>query len=220
MDQWEDNSEGVDRDDRSEIDVEEADYDGDDYGLTHIQDEDEFMAGIREMDRCGLTDIGSLASWRLSSFKTGCGVEALREDNPDLFWQSEGAQPHHVDLQFSKRVSVQRVSIYTSFGLDESYTPSKISLLAGTGLHDLVEVAALNLNEPHGWIHILLSGMRPDGVIKAFLLRLVVVANHQNGKDTHIRALKVYSPTKKLLPVDEDPIGFNSVAMLSETVIR
>lgn len=35
----------------------------------------------------GLKEIGNLASWTVSSCKPGCGVEALRDENTDLFWQ-------------------------------------------------------------------------------------------------------------------------------------
>jgi len=35
----------------------------------------------------GLKEIGNLASWTVSSCKPGCGVEALRDDDTNLFWQ-------------------------------------------------------------------------------------------------------------------------------------
>jgi hypothetical protein len=35
----------------------------------------------------GLKEIGNLASWTVSTFKPGCGVEALRDDDMGLFWQ-------------------------------------------------------------------------------------------------------------------------------------
>lgn len=35
----------------------------------------------------GLKEIGNLASWTVSSCKPGCGVEALRSDDTNLFWQ-------------------------------------------------------------------------------------------------------------------------------------
>lgn len=36
----------------------------------------------------GLKEIGNLASWTVSSCKPGCGVEALRDEDTSLFWQS------------------------------------------------------------------------------------------------------------------------------------
>lgn len=38
-------------------------------------------------DTTGLKEIGNLASWTVSTFKPGCGVEALRNEDTNLFWQ-------------------------------------------------------------------------------------------------------------------------------------
>lgn len=35
----------------------------------------------------GLKEIGNLASWTVSSSKPGCAVEALRDEDTNLFWQ-------------------------------------------------------------------------------------------------------------------------------------
>lgn len=183
---------------------------------------DEYDAGKQEMEALGLVDVGHLASWKVSSYKAGFGVEALLDDNAMTFWQSDGAQPHHIDLHFAKRITIRQISLYTDFSLDESYTPSKVVLMAGTGFHDLQVVSTLTLSEPQGWTHLMLDDIRSDGVIKAFLVRIAIVANHQNGKDTHIRALKVYSPARVAPPasLDDGVIGFTSIELLSESTIR
>jgi anaphase-promoting complex subunit 10 len=41
--------------------------------------------------------------------------------------------------------------LYFDYDLDESYTPSRISIYAGTGLYDLTEVKAVDLHQPRGW---------------------------------------------------------------------
>lgn len=38
-------------------------------------------------DTTGLKEIGNLASWTVSTYKPGCGVEALRDEDTSLFWQ-------------------------------------------------------------------------------------------------------------------------------------
>jgi anaphase-promoting complex subunit 10 len=35
----------------------------------------------------GLKEIGNLASWTVSTAKPGCGVDALRNEDTNLFWQ-------------------------------------------------------------------------------------------------------------------------------------
>lgn len=43
----------------------------------------------------------------MTSAKPGNGVEALRDGKDDTYWQSDGAQPHLVNIQFQRKV-VQR----------------------------------------------------------------------------------------------------------------
>lgn len=59
-------------------------------------------------------------------------------------------------------------------------------------------------DKPNGWIIISLrpmdsgddEGMVEGPPIPAHHLRVVIVANHLNGKDTHVRGLKVFGPMK------------------------
>ena len=37
-------------------------------------------------------------------------------------------------------------------------------------------------------------GLLGRGVIKAFLVQIAIHANHQNGKDTHLRGVKIFAP--------------------------
>lgn len=177
--------------------------------------------GLREMEAFGLVDIGALGSWSVSSHKAGSGIKELREDSPLTFWQSDGVQPHNLDIHFSKRVTVSRVSIFTDFALDESYTPSKIVVLAGHGFHDLLEVITLDLSQPSGWTHVefdQIEGLETG--LKTFLIRLLIVANHQHGKDTHLRAVKIYSPST-VYSMDTTVLGpFTSRKLASEATIR
>jgi anaphase-promoting complex subunit 10 len=41
--------------------------------------------------------------------------------------------------------------MYFDYLLDESYTPSRIAISAGTGLYDLTEVKIVDLYQPRGW---------------------------------------------------------------------
>jgi len=180
-----------------------------------------FMEGQMDIDHetephfddTGLKEIGNLASWTVSSWKPGCGVEALRHEDTNLFWQSDGPQPHHLSIHFSRLVSILSLRIYLDFEADESYTPTKITLLAGTGYHDLIPFSSLEFSQPKGWIDVPLDGVggrepgesrrdengasgrgnRTSGnVLRAFLVQIRVVENHQNGKDTHVRGVRVY----------------------------
>lgn len=88
-------------------------------------------------------EIGEEAVWTLSSAKMGNGVEQLRDDNTNTFWQSDGSQPHLINIQFMKKKRIQELCMFFDFKSDESYTPSKISVRAGNNMQDLKEVQYL-----------------------------------------------------------------------------
>lgn len=84
-----------------------------------------------------LREIGGSAVWTVTSSKPGCGVEMLRDGKTETYWQSDGVNPHFITVQFPRRVQMLELRIYMDIKQDESYTPNKISVRAGTGLHDL-----------------------------------------------------------------------------------
>uniref|UniRef100_A0A3Q2PIY8 Anaphase-promoting complex subunit 10 n=1 Tax=Fundulus heteroclitus TaxID=8078 RepID=A0A3Q2PIY8_FUNHE len=141
-------------------------------------------ADPKQLERTGtVREIGSQAVWSLSSCKPGFGVDQLRDDNLETYWQSDGSQPHLVNIQFRRRTTVKMLCIYADYKSDESYTPSKISVRVGNNFHNLQEIR--RTNEP----------------ISTFMIQIAVLANHQNGRDTHMRQIKVYTP------VEESSIG-------------
>ncbi|ORX39107.1 anaphase-promoting complex, subunit 10-domain-containing protein [Kockovaella imperatae] len=164
-------------------------------------------------------ELGHLPTWSVSTHKYGFGVDNLRDGNDNTFWQSEGPQPHTIDLSFPKRVFISAISLHTSHPRDDSYTPSKISIKAGTSIHDLQEVRFCEFSKPNGWMHIPLrpmdsssEGQEIDGPpIPAHHLRILILANHLNGKDTHVRGLKVFgSPVQANAPSSLDASEANT----------
>ncbi|EGW35180.1 uncharacterized protein SPAPADRAFT_146140 [Spathaspora passalidarum NRRL Y-27907] len=157
-----------------------------------------YMKGLEELESLQLFDLSPLANWKLSSYKPGFGLVQLRDDSPDTYWQSDGSNQgnnlqHSITIQFSKKVALERISIFTNYSLDESYTPSKIKIMAGScDGWDMIDVCTVNFNQPIGWSHIIFNGIRNDGVLKCFMVKLIVLANHQEGKDSHIRAIRCF----------------------------
>merc|ERR1711879_985780 len=124
----------------------------------------------------------------LTTAKPGSGVMQLRDGNINTWGQSDGSQPHLVNIQFHKKMELMELALYAEYKLDESYTPKKISIRAGTSFDDLVEVHTIHLDKPMGWIAIPLPPQNPrDKHLRAFLLQIAVLSSHQNGRDTHIR---------------------------------
>mmetsp|Transcript_40778 Transcript_40778/g.86951 ORF Transcript_40778/g.86951 Transcript_40778/m.86951 type:complete len:184 (-) Transcript_40778:289-840(-) len=166
-------------------------------------------------------EIGDLAVWSLSTAKPGNGVEQLRDENSDTYWQSDGPQPHLINVQFHRKMHIHEILIFTDFKLDESYTPAKISIRAGTTFHDLQEVYVQELNEPTGWVTILpprdQSG-NTSSVLRTHFVQVAILANHQNGRDTHIRQIKIFTPRRLMgqhmcLP-EFNTVGFQQYACL------
>ncbi|KAH8297221.1 hypothetical protein KR044_007536 [Drosophila immigrans] len=138
-------------------------------------------------------EVGAQAVWSLSSCKPGFGVERLRDNIMETYWQSDGQLPHLVNIQFHKRTNISQIYIYTDYKLDESYTPSRISIRSGTNFNDLQELQVIDLTEPNGWVQIPIK----DGNVKSlrtFMLQIAVISNHQNGRDTHMRQIRVHAP--------------------------
>jgi len=137
-------------------------------------------------------DISDEAVWSLSSCKEGLGVHQLLDDRPDSYWQSDGLQPHTITIEFQRKTDISFIVIYLDYKSDESYTPSKIQVQTGSSILDLDEPKVATFNEPSGWKLVDLrqqnDSKRP---VRAFVVQIQVLQNHQNGRDTHIRGLRV-----------------------------
>ena len=107
-------------------------------------------------------EIGHEAVWSLSTAKPGNGVEQIRDNSVDTYWQSDGAQPHLINIQFAKRQTVSEIAFYLDYGLDESYTPLHLSIKVGLTFHDLAEVKSVKLQEPCGWCSVPLYRLSGD----------------------------------------------------------
>lgn len=143
-------------------------------------------------------EVGNHAIWSLSSCKAGFGVGQLRDNVIETYWQSDGQLPHLVNIQFKRKTTICDICIYTDYKLDESYTPSRISIRAGTNFNDLQEVEVMDFKEPTGWVVIPIKDIN-DKPIRTFMIQIAVIGNHQNGRDTHLRQIKVHSPTQDVL---------------------
>ncbi|XP_033247815.1 anaphase-promoting complex subunit 10-like [Drosophila miranda] len=171
-------------------------------------------------ERLGLVrEVGAQAVWSLSSCKPGFGVERLRDNIMDTYWQSDGQLPHLVNIQFHKRTNISQIYIYTDYKLDEGYTPSRISIRSGNNFNDLQELQVLDLTEPTGWVQVLIK----DGNVKSirtFMLQIAVISNHRKGRDTHIRQIRIHAPVEgKHYPLE--PFGkFGTVAFQKFATIR
>jgi len=164
-----------------------------------------------------LREVGSQAVWSLSSCKAGFGVDQLRDGSLETYWQSDGPQPHLVNIQFRRKTTIHDIGIYADYKADESYTPNRISIRAGNHFNDLTEVEQVELNEPSGWFIIPLKDAH-EAPIRTFMIQIAVLSNHQNGRDTHMRQIKVHSPVQDM-SVNKH-LNFTTVEMSQYMTIR
>lgn len=108
-------------------------------------------------------------------------------------------------MYFPRKTYVSELALYLDFKNDESYTPSKISVNVGNSTSDLWEVQTVELDEPLGWFNFSLGTMKGEEfkVAKIHLAQFVVLQNQHNGRDTHIRQVKLFGPREDF----ETPFG-------------
>ena len=56
--------------------------------------------------------------------------------------------------------------------------------------------------------------------MKTWLLQLAVISNHQNGRDTHIRQIRVYGPRQGTVKATGHEISFTSAEFAPYAVVR
>jgi anaphase-promoting complex subunit 10 len=90
--------------------------------------------------------------------------------------------------------------VYLDHKLDESYTPTKMVFAAGMGEYDLVEFAEWRGENPRGWVDVNLQGVGEGGggVLRAMVVQVRVLENHQNGKDTHVRGVQIFARDERV----------------------
>ncbi|KAM0245358.1 hypothetical protein ACHAP5_005441 [Fusarium lateritium] len=174
--------------DEDDMDDEEEDIGEQDQALDVVPPFDPATAGLKE--------ISNLARFTVSSHKPGNGVEQLKSDDLKHFWQSDGPQPHKLTMYFTKRVGIRDIRFYVDFNEDESYTPTKVVFKAGTSENNLIEFATMALENPSGWQQVPTAGAGGDSdgnTLVAWVVQMQILENHQNGKDTHLRGIKIHA---------------------------
>ncbi|KAI8614904.1 anaphase promoting complex subunit 10-like protein [Chytriomyces sp. MP71] len=174
-------------------------------------------ADAAALDPASLRCVSAIGAWSVSSYKRGFEVHCLRDNSVDTYWQSDGPQPHFINIQFNKKTQLQLLRIYLDYRQDESYCPSKISVRAGSTMQDVQELHRLDLDEPSGWISVDLRDETTGHPLHAHLVQIAILCNHQNGKDTHIRQVQLFAPLKNCVLED---IPFSTTDFLMYSTLR
>eukprot|EP00879_Flechtneria_rotunda_P020557 GHRR01021630.1.p2 GENE.GHRR01021630.1~~GHRR01021630.1.p2 ORF type:complete len:139 (+),score=32.27 GHRR01021630.1:473-889(+) len=122
--------------------------------------------------------------------------------------------------RWQERHLLAELQIYVDYKADESYTPSRLAVRAGTTYHDLKDVCVVELKEPIGWTVIPLADQQTGKPIRAFAMQVAVLANHQNGRDTHIRQICLFGAAASSNSSLSSTWQFNTVEFNCFSVIR
>jgi len=97
----------------------------------------------------------------------------------------------------------------------------------GSHFNDLTELQQVELNEPSGWIIIHLHDTADTettpaspAAVRAFMIQIAVLSNHQNGRDTHLRHIKIHSPVCDATGSTRRQPTFTTVDMQQYATIR
>lgn len=129
---------------------------------------------------------------RLSSFKRSHGIRELLSPNLDDFWASDDCQPHAIQISFAFLTYIEECWLYLSYTKDDSYTPQEIEVRSGLTEETLEKVVSLQLCEPEGYNIFVIKK-------ECLFLQIIILNNHQDGKDCHIRSLKLMENKEKEL---------------------
>ena len=142
-----------------------------------------------------MKNVTSQAQVSVSSSKPGFGVPQLLDPSIDTFYQSDGPQPHQINIEFKKRTTVSKIELYLDHDLDESYTPKKVSIKCGYSPNSLHLVEIIEVTHPKGWVPLVVN-------TRNFYFQVEILTNFQNGKDSHIRSLRIMSEIDALDAVE------------------
>uniref|UniRef100_A0A8I5U7B8 Anaphase-promoting complex subunit 10 n=1 Tax=Pongo abelii TaxID=9601 RepID=A0A8I5U7B8_PONAB len=79
---------------------------------------------------------------------------------------------------------------------------------------DPIYTIQLELVEPSGWIHVPLTDNHKKPT-RTFMIQIAVLANHQNGRDTHMRQIKIYTPVEESSIEVKNQVRMEEVKLLS-----
>lgn len=142
---------------------------------------------------------------RLSSEKPGHRLtELLDYMNMETYWSSDDILPHFIQIEFDYLEYIQQIEIYISFHKDDSYTPEIIDFYYGVSMDSLVKVTPRPYIEPMGCTKI-----RIDDHLQYIFIE--IRRNHSDGKDSHIRGLRLVKYNNETILFEETTINDNKI---------
>lgn len=119
-----------------------------------------------------------MIEFQLSSFKRGYGLEELLNESDREYWSSDANLPHKITIKFDKKEYIHSVDLLLNQSEDESYTPETVNWFFNNQKREI------RLCEPNEWASF---GIEQ----KTSQIDIVITGNYSDGKDTHVRNLRI-----------------------------
>lgn len=126
---------------------------------------------------------------QLSSSKNENGLQELLSPDLNEYWHTDDNLPHCISITFQKRTFVDHIQLYCNYIKDDSYTPEIIQLWTGIIRERIMFERELDLSQPGGYIDLEVKK-------ECFYIKLLIKMNHQEGRDSRIRHIRVFGEDK------------------------
>lgn len=121
---------------------------------------------------------------RVSTFKLGHGPDELFSNSLEKYWHTDGNLPHHIEIEFAEMRQLMEVKLALGHAQDKSYIPKEIDVRCGKTRDTIVSVRKMLVSDKSSSVSIAVDRL-------CCFVQLVILANHQDGRDSRIRGLSL-----------------------------
>ncbi|KAI5190150.1 anaphase-promoting complex subunit 10 [Nematocida sp. AWRm77] len=121
---------------------------------------------------------------RVSTFKAGHGPDELFNTSLEKYWHTDGNLPHHIEIEFEEIKLVSEIKLALGNAQDKSYIPKEIDVRCGKTRDTIVSVQKVLVGDKSSSLSISLERF-------CCFIQLVILSNHQEGRDSRIRGLSL-----------------------------
>ncbi|OEJ80859.1 Anaphase-promoting complex subunit DOC1 [Hanseniaspora osmophila] len=169
-----------------------------------------YMIGIKKIqNESSCLDVTNMVYWKASSSKADRPIDNIADSNPATFWQSDGFLPHIIEAHSAKKLSLISIDMFFSLTMDESYSPYLIKVYAGNSLLDLTFIRTMEVLNVNGWVSFRFSSNSGNSnTLECQHLKFIIYTNHQNGKDTHLRGIRLLAKKNTNNGLEDKALSF------------
>lgn len=121
---------------------------------------------------------------RVSTFKQGHGIDELFSDTLEKYWHTDGNLPHHIEIEFEEIRHLLEIRITLGHTQDKSYIPREIDVRCGKTRNTMELVKKVTITDKLSMASI---PVEKD----CCFLQMIILSNHQDGRDSRIRGLSL-----------------------------